>query len=183
MKHAGTQRIETDRLIIRRFELNDAEMMFRNWTNDSIVTRYMRWQAHETVETTKEVLQHWVDGYKDNNCYHWGICFKEGEIIGSIGIFVTSEHDFSAEAGYCIGRKWWSQGVVSEALKAVLNYMFTHTDIERIGAYHAVENPASGRVMEKAGMKFEGLVKHQFRNNYGFYDCNLYGIIRKMWEK
>ena len=178
MRHAGTQIIKTARLNLRRFELTDADAVFRNWTSDDRVARYMRWSAHKDVEETKTVIQSWCDRYKEDSTYHWGVCLEDGEIIGSIGVFITSEQDFKAELGYCIGRKWWGQGYMSEAVKAVIDYMFANTDIERIEAYHSIENPASGRVLAKAGMRPEGFLRHNYLSRDGFQDCNLYAIIR-----
>ena len=182
MKHAGTQTIETERLTLRRFELSDAETMFRNWANDDEVTRFMRWPTHKDVEVSQNVMQQFVDSYKDDSSYHWGICLKDGEMIGSIGAFVN-ESDYNANVGYCIGRKWWSKGYTSEALKALINYMFTNTDIERLEAYHATENAASGKVMLNAGMAHEGFARHKFKSREGFHDSDMYGIIREMWEE
>ena len=182
MRHAGTQTIKTPRLTLRRIEPNDAAMMFRNWANDDEVTHYMRWTAHKDVDETKATIQDWFDGYKESNKYHWGICLEDGEMIGSVGVIMTAEYDFKAEVGYCIGRRYWGHGYTSEAVKAVIGYMFTNTDIERIEAYHSILNPASGRVMAKAGMRREGFAKHKYKNRDGFQDCDLYGIIREEWE-
>ena len=103
-------------------------------------------------------------------------------MIGSVGVMIIAEYDFKGEIGYCIGRKWWRQGYISKAVKAVINYMYENTDIERIEAYHSIQNPASGKVMEKAGMRKEGFAKHKYKNREGFQDCDLYGIIRSEWE-
>ncbi len=182
MRHVGTQAIKTYRLTLRKIELADAEMMFNNWANDDEVSRYMRWATHKNVDETKAIIQNWLNGYKENNRYHWGICLDNGEMIGSVGIMITAEYDFKAEVGYCIGRKWRSQGYTSEAVKAAIDYMFKNTDIERIEAYHSVQNPASGRVMVKSGMQHEGFARHKYRNRDGFQDCELYGIVRDEWE-
>lgn len=178
MQHCGTKEIKTKRLLLRQIHLSDAEMMFNNWTNDDEVSRYMRWPTHKSIEETKAVIQNWFNRYSDLNCYHWGICLENGEMIGSIGIMIKDEWDYRAEVGYSIGRKWWGNGYTSEALEAVIKYMFTNTDIERIEGYHSVNNPVSGRVMAKAGMQHEGFSKHKYRNRDGFQDCELYGIIR-----
>jgi ribosomal-protein-alanine N-acetyltransferase len=156
--------------------------MFHNWANDDEVTHYMRWPTHKNVEETKSVIQNWFNSYKENKCYHWGICLKSGEMIGSVGVMITAEYDYKAEIGYCIGRKWWGLGYTSEAVIAVFNYMFTNTDIERIEAYHSVNNPASGRVMAKAGMHHEGHARHKYKNRDGFQDCEMYAIIRDEWK-
>ncbi|MCI8379047.1 MAG: GNAT family N-acetyltransferase [Lachnospiraceae bacterium] len=198
MKHAGTKTIETARLILRRLELTDAEMMFRNWTGDDKVTRFLRWDAHTTIDDTKNMIQQWVDNYQYDSTYYWGMYLKKGtdfacwqpphseqfpieknsEMIGSIGVTITSEYDFKGELGYKIGSHWWNQGYASEAAEAVINYMFHNTDIERISAFCSVENPASGKVMEKIGMRYEGLMRHYYKTRDGFHDCALYGIIR-----
>ena len=182
MRHAGTKTITTNRLTLRKIEISDAEMMFQNWASDDECSRYMRWNTHKDVDETKNTIQDWFDGYKKESTYHWGICLKNGEIIGSVGVMIISEHDFKGEIGYCIGRKYWGQGYTSEVVKAVLDYMFTNTDIERIEAYHSVENAASGKVMANAGMTLEGFAKHKYRNRDGFQDCEFYGIIRDEWE-
>jgi len=70
----------------------------------------------------------------------------------------------------------------SEAVKAVIDYMFQNTDIERIEAYHSVKNPASGKVMAKAGMRHEGFARSKYKNRDGFQDCDLYGIVRDEWK-
>lgn len=183
MKHVGTQMIETARLILRRLELTDAEMMFHNWTSDHQVTRFLRWDAHQTIDETRDMIQQWIHRYQDDSIYYWGMYLKDGEMIGSISITITSDYDFKGALGYKLGSRWWNQGYASEAAKAVIDYMFRHTDVERIDAFCSVENPASRKVMEKAGMRYEGLLRHYYLTRDGFHDCTLHGIIRKDWEQ
>ena len=104
-------------------------------------------------------------------------------MIGSTGITITSEHDAQGSLGYKIGSRWWNHGYTSEAARAVIDYMFLNTDIERIDAFSSVQNPASGKVMEKIGMHYEGLLQHYYKTRDGFHDCTLYGIIRSAWEQ
>lgn len=182
MKHAGTRPIETQRLILRQLEPTDAEMMFRNWTSDPQVTRYLRWEAHHQVEEAERMLQQWLSLYASGETYYWGITLKDGEMIGSIGVDITSAFDLQGSLGYKIGSQWWHQGYAREATKAVIDYMFRFTDLERLDAYHAVENAASGRVMEAAGMRFEGLLRSYYRTRAGFHDCALYAITRSDWQ-
>ncbi len=161
---------------------SDAEMMFKNWTSDKQVTRFLRWDAHKAIDDTKNMIQQWIDNYQYNSTYYWGIYLKNGEMIGSIGITITSEYDFKGELGYEIGSRWWNEGYSSEAAKAVINYIFCNTDIERIDAYSSVENSASEQVMKNVGMHYEGLLRHYHRTRDGFHDCILYGIVRNEWE-
>jgi len=183
LKHAGTKTIETTRLTLRKLRLTDAEMMFRNWTSDDKVTRFLRWDAHKTIDATKDMLEQWVNNYQYDSTYYWGMYLKNGEMIGSIGITITSEFDFKGELGYKLGSRWWNQGYSSEAARAVIDYMFLHTDVERIDSFSSVENPASRKVMEKIGMHYEGLLRHYYKTRDGFHDCTLYGIIRNEWER
>lgn len=97
MKHVGTKIIETARLTLRRLELADAEMMFSNWTGDEKVTCFLRWDAHKTIDDTKNMIQQWVDNYQDDSTYYWGIYLKDGEMIGSIGITIISDYDFKGD--------------------------------------------------------------------------------------
>lgn len=183
MEHKGTKTIETARLILRRLELADAEMMFNNWTSDDKVTYFLRWDAHKTIDDTKKMIQQWVNDYQYDSTYYWGMYLKDGTMIGSIGITITSEYDLKGELGYKLGSRWWNQGYSSEAAKAVIDYMFRNTDIERIASYSSVENISSRKVMEKAGMSYEGLLRHYYKTREEFHDCTLYGIIRNEWEK
>ena len=106
MDHRGTQRLETERLILRRFALNDASAMFRNWASDGEVTRFLTWPTHKSVETTQWVLDSWVPHYGENNYYHWAITLKENgdEPIGDIAAVRLDEDAACAEIGYCLGR-------------------------------------------------------------------------------
>lgn len=183
LKHVGTKTIETPRLTLRRLEPADAEMMFHNWTSDEKVTRFLRWDAHKTVDETKDMVRRWVNSYQYDSTYYWGMYLKNGEMIGSIGVTVISEPDLKGELGYKIGSRWWGQGYSSEAAGAVVDYMFRNTDMERISAFSSVENPGSRKVMEKIGMHYEGLLQHYYRTRDGFHDCTLYAILRKEWEQ
>ena len=87
MKHRGTQRIITERLVLRRFSIDDAEAMYQNWASDSEVTKYLTWPAHASIEVSRAVLEEWVSSYSKSNYYQWAIVLKEHgpDPIGSIG--------------------------------------------------------------------------------------------------
>ena len=108
LTHKGTQTINTDRLLLRKFEFDDAYDMFKNWANDIKVTKFLTWKPHDTVEVTKEIIEMWVNEYKHNNIYNWAIEMKEiGEVIGGISIVKSDEDNYSCEIGYCMSRKYW----------------------------------------------------------------------------
>ena len=182
LTHKGTQTIETERLILRRAVREDAEAMFRNWASDPEVTRFLTWPAYENVEAARFRLDIWVRGYENANFYQWMIVPKElGEPIGSISAVHQREDIGEAELGYCIGRNWWHKGIVSEALTAVIKYFFAEVGMNRIFARHDPENPHSGRVMRKCGMKYEGTSRASDRNNQGICDMDQYAILRAEW--
>ncbi len=180
MEHLGTRTIETERLTLRPFRIGDAQAMFDGWASDYEVARYMRWQPHENVAQTREILAEWIAEYGVKpDLYRWAIACKDGDLpIGSIGVFMENEVDQRAEVGYCVGRAFWGQGYVTEALKAVLRYMLLEVGLNRVEAYHSVRNPGSGAVMRKAGMTYEGCARQKYRTKEGFHDSDEYAILR-----
>ncbi len=179
MNKAGTQRIETQRLILRRFKTEDADDMFTNWASDPEVTRYLTWPAHTSVEVTGYLLSDWVSRYENGGYFNWAMEYrKTGRVIGNISVVRLNENIEAAEIGYCMGKAYWGQGLMPEALKAVIDYLFDVAGMNRISAGHDVNNPKSGRVMDKAGMRLEGILRACGRNNLGICDIALHAIIR-----
>ena len=181
--HKGTQTIETARLILRSAVREDAEAMFRNWASDSEVTKYLTWPTYDKVDTAYEILDKWVAEYERPDFYQWMIELKEiGEPIGSISVVHQNDHVEEAEIGYCIGSSWWHKGIMSEALSAVINFLFEEVGMNRIAAKHDPNNPHSGGVMRKCGMLYEGTSRSSDRNNQGICDTAQYAILRSDWE-
>ena len=81
MKKIGTKRLETGRLILRRFTVEDAEAMYRNWASDPEVTRYLTWPCHASAEATAALLETWVEKYQDGGYFQWAIEFKEAGTV------------------------------------------------------------------------------------------------------
>lgn len=183
LSHKGIKAINTDRLLLRKFELNDSYNMFKNWTSDSEVRKFLSWETHSSVEVTKELLENWVNNYKDNNIYNWAIELKEiGEVIGSICVVKLDEKNYSCEIGYCISRTYWGKNIMTESLKAIIDYLFSEVGFNRIVAKHDTNNVASGKVMIKSGMKYEGTLRQvEIRDNKEFYDLSIYSILKDDW--
>lgn len=174
--------LESKRLLLRPFELADAEFMFKNWASSDKVTKYLTWPSHKSVDETKEVIKNWLDAYEDGSTLNWAIVLKDlNEPIGSIGVVEERLEVYEATIGYCIGDKWWGQGIMAEALKMVIRYLFEEKSYNRIIATHDVNNPNSGKVMQKAGLLYEGTLKQAGRNNQGIIDEVVYGLIRDDW--
>ncbi len=180
MKHCGTQRLETERLILRRYINEDAPAKYRNWTSDAEVTKYLMWKTHPSPEYTQSITDECVKQYSDNKFYRWAIVLKENgdEPIGDIAVVRMDEEVSSVHIGYCIGRKWWHKGITSEALKAVMDFLFDVVGVNRIESRHDPRNPNSGKVMQKCGMKYEGTLRSSDWNNQGICDASYYALLK-----
>lgn len=159
MKKLGTRQLETPRLILRKFQPEDYLEVFNNWANNPQVTQWLRWEPHKSPEETKPLVEEWAtqqDPYK----FHWVVQRKQdGRLIGSIGCFPPTEQDlagmpFGMEPGYCFGQEFWGQGFATEALLAVVDFMANQADVDTLYSCYAIDNPASGKVLEHAGFTF-----------------------------
>lgn len=150
------QVIETERLILRPLEVSDAEHIFNMWTSDPRVTKYMTYTTHESAEQTKEWIESVVQKTenKDSKTIDIGFQLKEsGKLIGTCGAYYKPEFD-RWSLGYNLAFDYWHQGYTSEAMKGLVDTL-SKIGIKRFIADHAVDNPNSGKVMEKIGMKFD----------------------------
>jgi len=186
ISYAGTREIETERLLLRRFNISDANEIFREWSSHDSVTKYLTWNKHDSIAETKNFLLGVISNYEySSSKYCWGIQLKSEDIlIGSIAAEVTDEISRTAKVGYCLGERFWNMGYTTEALRAVMDYMFYDVNLNRLEAYHSVNNPASGRVLQKAGMLKEGFSRQKFMTGSGEYqDADIYGLVREDFEK
>lgn len=180
MKHLGTIKLETDRLILRRFTFDDAMDMYRNWASDPAVTKFLTWKTYESPKDADAILKIWDENYAQPDFYQWAIELKQiGQPIGSISVVHLNDQVASAEIGYCIGKAWWQQGITSEALERVMRFLFDEVGMNRIESRHDVNNPNSGKVMQKCGMRFEGIRRQSDWNNQGLCDTAYYGILKE----
>ncbi|MBR7179417.1 MAG: GNAT family N-acetyltransferase [Oscillospiraceae bacterium] len=180
LTHKGTKTIETDRLILRPFTMDDAEPMYRNWAADPEVNKHMTWPVHESVDVTRELLERWTASYSKPDYYNWTIILKSSgpEPIGNISVNRIREDIRSATMGYCMSRAHWGKGVMAEALTALIGFFFDEVGFNRIEADHDPNNPASGRVMEKSGMTCEGTMRQAGRSNQGIIDVRRWAILK-----
>ena len=181
MKAIGTQILQTDRLILRRFVESDAEAMFQNWASSPENLTQVTWDPHPDVEVTRNSILNWVASYTNHNYYKWAICLQEnpGQVIGDISIVEIDEDDSSCEIGYVLGKNYWGQSLMTEALKAVLDFCFTQAGFQKVKARYASLNPASGRVMEKAGMSYLKTVANGVERKGYLADLIYYQVSRE----
>lgn len=185
MKNIGTQTIETKRLILRKTIDSDAEPMFYNWANDSRVTKYLIWSPYESVQQLKDSYHKYLLEHADDpEFYDWKIVLKElNEPIGSIGVVNKQPEIEEVEIGYCIGYRWWHKGIMTEALTAVIKYLFKEVGVNRIVAHHDINNPHSGDVMKKCRLQYEGIRRQGGKNMQGICDIACYAILKEDYYK
>ena len=186
MNDVGTVTLETDRLILRRIKESDADEAFKNWTNDPKVTRYITWDPHGNVEVTKKLFKDWEDRYNEPYTYKWVVYVKElDQIIGTIDIVDKKVVNKTCEIGYCYGSKFWNKGYGTEALKKVLEFLFNTVGFELIEIKHQEENSASGRIMQKAGLKYETTLRERILDKETKKRANLviYSLTKDEYNK
>ena len=185
MKKIGTQSIETKRLLLRPFLELDAQAMYDNWASRSDNLLHVTWDAHESPEVTQQSIARWVENYQNMDFYKWAICLKETpeQVLGDISVVDRDDTVNACEVGYILSKDYWGQGLMTEALKAVLNYLLQDADFNRVAAKFVTANPASGRVMAKAGMSYEGTFRQAVLHKGQVKDFSVYGILKPDLKK
>ncbi len=100
-----------------------------------------------------------------------------GEPIGSISAVKYDDNISMVQVGYCLGKRWWRRGLMTEALSCMMDYFFDTAGANRIEALHDMNNSRSGQVMEQCGMRYEGTMRQSGRNNQGLADLCCYGAL------
>jgi len=184
MQHKGTKTIETDRLLLRAFCPDDIEAAYKNWTSDEKVTEFLRWSTHTDISITENVIKDWIAESNNPEFYQWAIVLKKiEEPVGTISVVDKNESLDMLHIGYCVGSRWWHQGITSEAFSAIIPYLFEEVGANRIESQHDPDNPHSGNVMKKCGLTYEGTLRQADFNNKGIVDACMYSLLRSEWEK
>ncbi len=175
--------IDTPRLTLRKMRMSDAPDVYR-YARDPEVARHVLWEAHQSVWDTRAYIRYLLWQYRSGLPGSWAIELKEtGKVVGTIGYMSYNADNATVEVGYSLAREQWGKGLMTEALTAVIAETFRALDMHRIEAMHFTDNPASGRVMEKCGMTHEGHLREKVCCKGTFRDVEMWGILRKDWEK
>ena len=174
--------LETARLVLRPFTAEDAPTVQRLAG------------AYEVADTTANIphpypdgaAAQWIAAHGDSFASGSSVTFaivdrESGELCGAISLGINRRHR-RAELGYWLGVPYWNRGYMTEAAIAVLTYGFTDLDLHRIYARHYTRNPASGRVLQKLGMTYEGTQREHMQKGKRFEDLANYGILRHEWS-
>lgn len=170
----------TERLRLRKPLIQDAASLFEAYTQDEEVVRFLTWKPHSSIADTRKFLE-WCDAqWLEGEVFPYVVELRD-DSTGPIGMIDLRRAQHSVDFGYVLARAFWRQGIVAEALKALIDWSLAQPDIWRATAFCDAENPASARVMEKAGRRFEGLLRRYFVHpNVAATprDCTLYAKVK-----
>lgn len=174
--------LETNRLKLRKITLEDAEDMYYYCSNEE-VPKYASWNPHKTITETKEAIERVLIQWNNKSLVHWGIEYKENSrLIGTIEFATWDRQHKIAEIGYALSPDYWRKGIATEAARKVIKFGFTNMDLVRIQAKCYLENIGSARVMEKAEMSFEGIIRKGLFIKGRHQDLKMYSILKDEFQ-
>ena len=174
MEHKGTVRLETPRLILRRYVIDDFEPMYRNcWSEYDVWkwTNYVPMDCLNDVKTKANMFtEKWLS-YDNPRRYSWAMELKStGDVIGRMFGMRPDDELGQVELAYEMGKPWWNRGLMTEAVRVTLDFLLRDVGLRQVYAYHADANPASGKVMQKCGMVYQQTIPQGCRCNAGVFD-------------
>lgn len=183
LNHVGTRIIETERMILRRFEYSDNLSMRKNWiSNEKIQSLYSE-LVYTTEEKVKELLDKYIGSYREDDYYRWAIIDKKSkECIGQIAYFLVDSKNHFAEIEYCIGEDYQCKGLATEATKAVIAYGFDQMNLHKVQICTKTINPASKRVIEKCGLTYEGTLRDYFYTDGQYVGRLFFSILKNEYK-
>ncbi len=170
--------LETDRLDLRELEPADLQDVYE-YASDPQVAATSLWKTHRSLDDSLDYITGAIDQYRRHDLGPWGVILRaENKLIGTIAFASWNANHARIEIGYALSRRYWNRGFATEAARRVIEYGFDALRLNRISAYCGVDNIASARVLEKAGMRFEGVLRGYALNDDAHHDVKLYAIVR-----
>ena len=175
--------LETERLILRPFTIADAPAVQKLAGAREVASTTMNIPHPYEDGMAEAWISSHAPGYEAGELATYAILLRDDDqLVGAIGLVINGTHA-RAELGYWIGVPYWNQGFATEAAGAMLQFGFRDLGLNRIFAIHLVRNPPSGRVMEKSGMRHEGILRQHFRKWGAFEDVAQYGVLADEWRQ
>lgn len=175
-------RLETPRLILRQIQFADAEALFATFSDEAVMEFYGE-LPHRTVEESRELVRRQREWYARRQGIRWGITRRgEDVVIGSCGLFKFDEDARRAELGYELGHAYWRQGIMAEALGAVLAFAFETLWLHRIEAVVDDANERSKGLLRSLGFMHEGTLRQRFYFRDRFWDEHYFGLLANEWR-
>ena len=170
----GTQTIETERLILRRFAIEDAESAMRNWAGDDHVQKMYGEPSYKTIKAAERLLAKYIKSYDKGNYFRWAVIERtSGECIGQVAYFLVDTGNNFGEIEYCIGTGYQGKGYATEATKAIIDYGFRKIGFHKVQICVRPSNAPSKKVIEKCGFTYEGTLRDYFFID-GKYEGRMY---------
>lgn len=173
--------LETARFVLRELRADDAEAMY-GYFSDPEVMKYYDLETFTEQEQAQAMLARHAKGYAEHRRIRWAIVPKadeQGRMIGTIGFHTWDKEDRKAEVGYELDRAYWGQGVVLEAMHAILPFGFGQMELNRVEAQFSPQNTGSRRVLEKAGFQREGVLRDYAYHRGAFWDVEVYSLLKR----
>ena len=179
LTHIGTQTIETEKLILRRFKYSDDDAMLKYWVADEKIQSLYSEPVYTTKDEVKKLLDQYISSYQNNDYYRWAVVDKvTEECIGQIAYFLVDSKNHFAEIEYCIGSAFQCRGLATEATKAIIQYGFEKINLHKVQICTKTMNKPSQRVIEKCGFTYEGTLRDYFFIDHQYVDRLYYSILR-----
>ena len=174
--------LSTPRLTLRKMTMRDAADIYA-YSRDPEVARHVLWEAHRSIMDTRAYLRFIIRQYHEGTPSSYCMVLRETKrVIGTIGFMSYDQDNSIVEVGYSLAREHWGKGLTTEALSAVIDFAFRELRVHRVEAMHECDNPASGRVMSKCGMRHEGTLRARVFNKGHYSDVELYAVTREDWS-
>ncbi len=171
--------LETARLVLRIPIMPDADIIFQKYTRNEEVTKYLIWRPHQNVVTTRKYIRRCIQNWNEGGAFPWIIVRKSDDKV--VGMFELRIEGFRADFGYVIAQEFWGLGYATEVTRSVIEWAMAQANIYRVWATCDIENLASARVLEKAGMQREGILRRYIVHpniNDEPRDCFCYSVVK-----
>jgi [ribosomal protein S5]-alanine N-acetyltransferase len=181
-KYAHWNGMESSRLAFRKLTMKDADAIF-HYSSNPAVTRYVLFPTHKSMDDTFAFIQTNVEKYRAGEVACWGVTLKEtGELIGTADFVWWNVYHKKAEVGYCFAPEYWNKGYATEALMNLIHFGFQYLNLHRIEARCFEENQASARVIQKAGLTSEGILREALWSKGSYRNVYQYAILQNEYE-
>lgn len=183
MEYLPISDLETQRLRLRKLSMQDVSHYFARLGSSSRVTEHMLWDPHRDISESAASIQRTLKRYEAGNCYRWGIALREdNSLIGVIELLKFDSTANTCSFAYMLGEDFWGLGYGTETLETVFRFAFTQLKISAIVSDHCAENPASGAVMRKAGMRYIRTLPGKYEKHGMKHDALEYRITKEEWN-
>ena len=178
----GQNTLETERLLLRPFRLEDADAVAAFCNSEPVYRHTLSLPHPYTADCARSWIGSHAENFRSERGYEYAVTDKaDGRLYGCVGLSHHAAHH-NGELGYWFGEPHWGRGYATEAARALIDFAFSVKGYHRVYARHFADNPASGRVMQKCGMRFEGIQREHVLKDGAYLDVVCYAIVKQDWK-